>query len=92
MSIRRDARLTLEQSKKITKARTLGFGTALPIYLEDIELAKLIAVILADLGGAEVITPVPSLPDGPFQDYYQIPLSWFTSNNKIQDFIALLAN
>ena len=32
----RDGRLTLEQSAMVTRARTMGLATALPIYLEEL--------------------------------------------------------
>ena len=88
MTTRRDERISLEQSKRLSKARILGLATALPILLEDWELAKLAAVILSDtahpLAGAEL----PKLPETAGGDYYKIPLGWFAERVEIRDFVG----
>jgi len=85
---RRDARLSLEQSKRLSKARVLGLATALPILLEDGELAKLSAVILSDTGHKLLAAELPALPEGSEGDYYKIPLGWFAEKAEINDFVA----
>lgn len=71
----RDTRLTLEQSQTLTRLRTMGMATAIPVHLEDAELAKIAAVILADVGqnpsdiGVQLPIKVTS--------YYDCPLDWF---------------
>lgn len=70
MRIGKDQRLSLEQSKRITQARTMGLATALPIFLEDSELALVARVILSDVGH-----PQEDIPQGTC--YYDLPLSWF---------------
>jgi hypothetical protein len=86
---RRDQRLTLEQSRKLSKARTLGQTRALPIYLEDWELAKLISVILSDLGSYGLPCPTPQMPGPANGNYYNIVIIWFSQPEDIPDFIAL---
>jgi DNA mismatch endonuclease Vsr len=87
--MRRDARFTLEQTKKLSKARVLGQGRALPIYLEDSELAKLVAVIADDVGSSAVRPHVPTLPASSRGDYYNIPLSWFSEEADVSDFASI---
>lgn len=71
----RDTRLTLEQSQTLTRLRTMGMATAIPIYLNDAELARIAAVILADVGqdNGDGEVRMPSGIDG----YYDCPLEWF---------------
>jgi hypothetical protein len=38
----RDKRLTLEQSQLISRVRTMGTATMIPIFLEDSELVRLL--------------------------------------------------
>lgn len=86
---RRDTRLTLEQTKKLSKARVLGQGRAIAIYLEDSELAKLIAVIVDDVGSSAMRSHLPTLPKAARGDYYNIPLSWFAEPIEVKDFPGL---
>lgn len=82
-------RLTLEQSALLTRARSLGAATALPVMLSDSELARLISVILADTGRADLI-PAGVLEGTPAGwDYYQIPLEWFRQPLPSLDFTGL---
>lgn len=70
----RPSLLTLEDQQLITKARTLD-----PIKLSNRELARLISVVLHDLGHSKLI------PDwvGPIESrYYDLPLDWFTQDGK----------
>lgn len=89
MSPRRDPRLSLEQSKRISRARVLGSATALPILLGESELAKLVAVILSDLDAAAVAPELPVLPNSAGGDYYQIPLKWFSEEANVSDFAGI---
>jgi hypothetical protein len=70
LRIGKDQRLSLEQSQRITRARTMGLTTALPIFLEDSELALVVSVILSDVGN-----PQEGIHQG--SSYYDLPLSWF---------------
>jgi hypothetical protein len=85
---RRDIRLSLEQSKRLSAARLLGQGRALPIYLEDCELAKLIWVILNDLGKTDLARGIITPPRVSCGGYYSVPLEWFAGPFNIEDFIA----
>jgi hypothetical protein len=87
--MRRDARLTLEQTKRLSKARVLGQGRALPIFLEDWELAKLIAVIADDVGNSTVRRHVPELPQSAQADYYNVSLAWFGEKVEVPDFASI---
>jgi hypothetical protein len=82
----RDQRLTLEQSKRITRARVLGTGREININLEDSELAKLLAVIATDNRRPDLANGLPALPTSARGDYYKIPLSWFTEQLRNFDF------
>lgn len=86
---RRDDRLTLDQSQKLSKARVLGQGRALPIYLEDWELTKIVSVILSDVGQPELISDIPRLPASSDGDYYNLHLKWFSQKESGPDFIDL---
>lgn len=82
----RDSRLSLEQSKKINKARILGTGRDININLSDGELVKLLSVIASDNDRGDLGDGLPALPETASKDYYQIPLTWFSENNKATDF------
>lgn len=86
---RRDTRLTLEQTKRLSKARVLGQGRALPIHLEDWELAKLVAIIADDVDNSAIRQLVPKLPASARGDYYNAPLAWFTERVAIADFAGI---
>jgi len=86
---RRDPRLTLEQSKRLSKARQLGQARAIPIFLEDSELMRLLSVIASDVSNAPLQTALPSLPPESSGDYYKVPLSWFSAPAGAADFPAL---
>jgi hypothetical protein len=88
MSKRRDERISLEQSKRLSKARVLGVATALPIWLQDAELAKLTSVILSDTGHRVAGAELPELPGQAGGDYYNIPLAWFAESAEIDDFVG----
>jgi hypothetical protein len=79
-------RLSLEQSALITKARSLGATTALPVMLSEGEMVRLICVILADTQRNELIPAEVSLPSGAKWDYYEIPLSWFAKGELSANF------
>jgi hypothetical protein len=64
----------------------LGAATALPILLEDSELAKLAAVILSDTGILNAVPELPTLPETAEGDYYKIPLGWFAEPIQTVDF------
>lgn len=92
MSLRsRDARLSLQQSSLISRARVMGTGTALPIALTDTELTKLLSVALSDLSiDPASITGVRLPREG--QSYYEISIDWFEGTNSHQPFVdAFLA-
>jgi hypothetical protein len=88
MSRDRDRRLTLEQQKRLSRVRVLGSATAIPIYLEDNELLKLLSVVLADTGRPRRSADQPLLPADSAGDYYKIPLAWFEAVGNPQDFIG----
>lgn len=71
----RDTRLTLEQSQTLTRLRTMGMATALPVHLEDAELARIAAVILSDVGHDTGDVGVQLPPST--KSYYDCPLDWF---------------
>jgi hypothetical protein len=73
----------------LSKARALGQGTALPIYLEDWELTKLISIILSDTGTTGLITNIPEIPANASGDYYNIALDWFSREESTRDFVTL---
>jgi hypothetical protein len=69
------AGLSIEQQQLVNKARILASGS-LPVYLDDNELLRLVAVIHRDVGHASPITAEVDFPaDAP--SYYDLPLSWF---------------
>ncbi|RUT03934.1 hypothetical protein DSM106972_048480 [Dulcicalothrix desertica PCC 7102] len=83
----RDKRLTLEQSQLISRARTMGVATAIPIFLEDSELARLTAIILNDVEQQALISNTIQVPLN--AKYYDLPLEWFTQEVQGIDFIPL---
>lgn len=84
----RDHRLTLEQSKRLTRARVLGPATSLPVLLADSELAKLVSIILSDTNNLEIDASLPNLPSEAGGDYYEIPLSWFEEDYVVRDLVG----
>lgn len=84
----RDPRLSLEQSKKINKARILGTGREININLSDNELAKLLSIIASDNDRGDLSDGLPALPKEASKDYYQIPLAWFSERGMATDFVA----
>lgn len=89
----RDQRLSLEQSKRLSKARVLGQSRTLSIYLEDSELTKIISIILSDTGTLALSKRASNLPIPITSDYYSIPLEWFWQQEYIYpDFIELYLN
>jgi hypothetical protein len=84
----RDSRLTLDQNALVTKARTMGLATAIPIYLEDAELVRLTAIILADVGHNPLSIAGLSLPTG-CSSYYDCPLEWFSESTGKADFVPV---
>lgn len=61
----------------------MGLATALPIFLEDSELALVARVILSDIGHRQ-----DEVPDG--ASYYDLPLSWFQqAPSEAEDFVEL---
>ncbi|NJP06442.1 MAG: restriction endonuclease [Chloroflexaceae bacterium] len=82
--------MTLDQSKRLSAARVLGKTQALPIYLEDSELIRLISVILSDVNNQALIPYVLQLPSSADGDYYHTPLEWFLEPyEKNIDFVDL---
>lgn len=69
-------RLNIAQSQRITKARQ-----AKPITLSDRELARLLAVLLHDLGHGAAIPSFVEIPST-YKDYYHLPLSWFVQDEQ----------
>jgi len=86
--MRRDSRLSLEQTKRISRARLLGQRRSVSIFLEDHELAKLLGVIERDVGPVGWLR---NLPDEarPASRYYGMSSSWFTESISVPDFAAL---
>ena len=89
MRRRRDTRLSLEQTKRLSKARLLGQGRALSIFLEDAELAKLVTVIAEDVGNTSLKHRLPPMPVESDGSYYNIPLLWFSEPLGELDFTSL---
>jgi hypothetical protein len=52
------------------------------------ELSRLVSVILGDLQKEELAKVFPALPPDSQGDYYEIPLSWFSSPGDQDDFVA----
>ena len=73
----RDARLSIEQSRKLTRARILGAGRDINIHLADSELARVLSVIASDNERPDLAKGLPAPPRATRGDYYRIPLSWF---------------
>jgi hypothetical protein len=67
----------------------LGAATALPILLEDWELAKLVSVILSDTGKSAVAAELAPLPEVAGGDYYRVPLAWFAERSTVADFTEI---
>lgn len=73
-------KLTVEESRLLTRVMTLGTGTNLPVVMAPSELAKLIGVVYYDIGlsgqlereNLDVWTKIH-----PPADYYVLPDSWF---------------
>jgi DNA (cytosine-5)-methyltransferase 1 len=66
-------RLEADDKRLITRARTVK-----PIKLSDRELARLVSVLLHDLGHDDLIPSWVGVPNG--ASYYELPLSWFTQD------------
>lgn len=64
------AKLSPEDRKTIADGRDLG-----PIRMSDREIARLVSVVLRDLGHEELIPEWAR--DIPAGDYYDVPLGWF---------------
>jgi DNA (cytosine-5)-methyltransferase 1 len=64
-------KLSLAERKRITKCRT-----AKPISLSDRELARLVSVMLHDLGLRKLIPSFVEIPKD-YRDYYYLSLDWF---------------
>lgn len=60
-------------------------ATAIPIYLEDGELARLASVIVSDVGQDSMSLVGMQLPSGT-KAYYDCPLEWFTETTQEIDF------
>ena len=66
-------RLGPEDRKTIADCRDLG-----PISMTNRELARLVSVVLRDLGHDDLVPPwARDIPEG---DYYTVPLKWFVSD------------
>ncbi|NMG09337.1 ApaLI family restriction endonuclease [Brasilonema sp. UFV-L1] len=83
----RDKRLTLEMSQLITRARTMGLATAIPIYLDDSELIRLVTIILNDLN--KTLPPEVYLLPQKVGNYYDLPLDWFKEPMHEADFTKI---
>jgi DNA (cytosine-5)-methyltransferase 1 len=69
------ARLGPEDRKVVADARTLG-----PISMSDREMARLVCLVLRDLGHHDLIPAwARDIPPG---DYYDVPLAWFTRDEE----------
>jgi len=80
-------RLTLEESKLYTKICTLGAGTALPVFMLPSEFMRLIGVIYHDTGlwrDIEKNRPQTWEKINPKNDYFDIPMSWFTESMEVE--------
>lgn len=86
--MRRDNRLSLEQTKRISKARQLGQGKSLSIFLDDGELAKLIGVIAQDVGKVGELDCLGHDARAS-QSYYDTETTWFSTTNEVDDFVGL---
>lgn len=81
--------LNLEQKQLLTKARVLGQGRSLPVQLSDLELTKLIMVILFDTGNEHLLPPSIIVPCKRTPEYYEIPLQWFSEPGGYEHFYEL---
>ena len=73
----RDTRLSLEQSKRLSRAGVLGTGRDIIISLGDNELLTLLAVIATDTNRPDLLRGLPAPPASAGRDYYRIPIGWF---------------
>jgi hypothetical protein len=82
-------RLSIDESRFITKVTTLGSSRALPIVMSPSELAKLIGVIYRDVKKSEALAKTkPGLWEkiNPEKDYYEISESWFSDPIELEPF------
>ena len=70
-------RLTLDESRLLTRVTTLGSGTNLPVVMTPGELMKLIGVIYRDTNMSARLDPALWRKIAPPETYYRIPQSWF---------------
>ncbi len=83
------SKLSLEDSKFLTRIMTMGTGTKLPVLLSQSEIIKLIAVIYHDNGkGVELEAKHPGLWEkiNPSNDYYEIDITWFLEPIELRPF------
>lgn len=70
-------RLSLEESRLLTRVMTLGSGTNLPVVMSASELMKLIGVIYHDTDTSAQLDPDLWRQIAPPDTYYRIPQGWF---------------
>lgn len=74
--INKPKRLNLEQKQLLNRARSMGASTALPVFLQDDELVRIISIILLDIGRNDLLTS-DMFPED-YLEYYGVPLKWFS--------------
>ncbi|WP_296082108.1 ApaLI family restriction endonuclease [uncultured Agrobacterium sp.] len=85
----RDKRLSLEQSKNLTRLKLLGAGRDITIELSDDEMLRLFSVIMSDLGRGDFASELPQLPSEFQGDYYSISLEWFQELLEETDLVGI---
>lgn len=68
-------RLSPDDKRLVTQARTLN-----PIKLSDRELARLVSVVLHDLGHDDLVPNWVGVPSG--VKYYDLPMAWFKQDEQ----------
>lgn len=87
MAFKRDQRLSLDQSRRITKSRTLGQGAGQSVYLDDGALMALIGMLERDICRSAVLKTLPDIHRGAHA-YYDTPIEDFLRPDQ-GDFIAV---
>lgn len=88
MRKKRDPRLSLEQTRRITRARVLGRGSGRSVFLEDHCLARIIAIIERDVARRPVLNMMPDLARGT-KPFFGMDVQEFEEPIEVPDFNGL---
>lgn len=89
MAIRkRDHRLSLDQAKRISRARVLSHSHGLGVQFSDATMVKLINFIAFDVNK---LCQLDLIPDALkiYQDYYDVESAWFDEKIEVDDFVGI---